>query len=191
MSELSAKHSQNEALTRFSNREAEKEWSGVSTTRAGEKILIRPATPEDKDALARFFEGVSRRDLFFRFLSGMRKVDEERLAQMVDDTNDHTIDFLAVDPDSGEILASAMLGADESFENAEFAVCTREDMKQRGISWAMLDHAARYAESKGIAKITSLESAQQRDGLELERGMGFRILPCPDEPALIIAEKTF
>lgn len=176
---------------RFSNREAENDWSGLVTTQAGEEILITPARPSDKDALARFFEGVSRRDLYFRFLSGMRKVDEERLAQMTDDSNDRTIDFLAVDPESGEILASSMLGADKDFESAEFAVCTREDMKQRGISWTMLDHAARYAEAMGVAKIISLESAQQKDGLDLERQMGFTIRPCPDDPAMIIAEKTF
>lgn len=191
MSELNYPSSPDQQVTRFSNREAEKGWSGIVTTRAGEKIFISPARPSDKKALARFFEGVNRRDLFFRFLSGIRKVDDERLAQMVDDTNDHTIDFLAFDPKTGEVLASAMLGADEAFESAEFAVCTRADMKQRGISWALLDHAVRYAESMGVKKITSMESAQQRDGLDLEREMGFMIRPCPDEPDLIIAEKTF
>lgn len=191
MSELKTVSMENREAKRFSNREAEKDWARVVKTQAGEEILVRPAGPSDKPMLARFFEGVSRRDLYFRFLSGIRKVDEERLTQMVDDSNDRTIDFLAVDPDSGEILASAMLGADEAFESAEFAVCTREDMKQRGISWVMLDHATRYAEAMGVRKITSLESAQQKDGLQLEREMGFELRPCPDDNTMIIAEKTF
>ena len=113
------------------------------------------------------------------------------LQQMVEDDNDRTIDFLAINPSSGEVLASAMLGADEKYETAEFAICTREDMKQRGISWALLDYAARYAEAMGIRKITSLESAQQKDGLALEREMGFTIRPCPEDDDLIIAEKAF
>ncbi|MDJ0977585.1 MAG: GNAT family N-acetyltransferase [Erythrobacter sp.] len=175
---------------RFSNREAETDWSDEVTTAGGAEILITPARPDDTDALERFFEGVARRDLYFRFLSGMRKVDDDRLAEMVDDTNDRTIDFLAFDPGSGEVLASAMLGADESFESAEFAVCTREDMKQKGISWALLDHAVRYAKAMGVKRITSLESAEQRDALRLEREMGFKIKSSSDHPGMIIAEKV-
>ena len=191
MSKLMSPESRNRQSKRFSNREAERDWSVTQATHAGEKILIRPARPSDKQRLSRFFDRVGRRDIYFRFLSGIRKVDDERLAQMVDDSNDRTIDFLAIDPGTDEVLASAMLGADEEFETAEFAICTRKDMKQRGISWAMLDHAARYAKAMGITKITSIESARQRDGLNLEREMGFTIRPCPDEPDLIIAEKIF
>ncbi len=190
MTEFMATKNPDERHRRFSNREAEKDWSSLVTTQAGDEVLITPARPSDRDALARFFEGVNRSDLYFRFLSGIRKVDEERLAQMVDDSNDRTIDFLAVDPKNGEVLASAMLGADEDFETAEFAVCTRDDMKRHGISWALLDHALRYARARGIHKITSLESAQQEDGLRLEREMGFTIRPCPDDAAMVIAEKT-
>lgn len=192
MSELEAKPRAAEVkANRFSNREAIRDWSGIVTTRAGTTILITPAQPRDRDALRKFFGNVTPQDIYFRFLSGMREVDEERLQQMVDDSNDRTIDFLAIDPDTGEVLASAMLGADKAFETAEFAVCTRDDMKHRGISWALLDHAARYAEAMGLRKITSLESAQQKDALGLEREMGFTIQPCPDDPRLIIAEKTF
>ncbi|MGB3472457.1 MAG: GNAT family N-acetyltransferase [Erythrobacter sp.] len=191
MSELNFTQPSAQTFRRFSNREAEADWSAEITTQGGDVILITPARPDDLDALKRFFEGVARRDLYFRFLSGMRKVDDDRLAEMVDDTNDRTIDFLAFDPGTGEIVASAMLGADESFESAEFAVCTREDMKQRGISWALLDHAARYAQAMGVKRITSLESAEQRDAVRLEREMGFTIKSCSDNPGMIIAEKVF
>ena len=176
---------------RFSNREAEKEWSGHVTTRAGLDILITPARPSDHDALVRFFDAVTPADIYFRFLSGMRKVDEERLQQMIEDDNDRTIDFLAVDPESGEILSSAMLGADEAFENADFAVCTREDMKHKGISWALLSHATRYAEAMGVKKISSVESAHQKEAIKMEWEMGFKIKPYPDDPSLILVEKTF
>lgn len=191
MSELSFTQPSAQTSRRFSNREAEADWSAEISTQCGEVILITPARPDDLEALKRFFEGVARRDIYFRFLSGMRKVDASRLAEMVDDTNDRTIDFLAFDPSTGEVLASAMLGADESFEGAEFAVCTREDMKQRGISWALLDHAARYAQAMGIKRVTSLESAEQRDAVQLEREMGFTIKSSSGNPGMIIAEKVF
>lgn len=175
---------------RFSNREAEQEWSGPVITQAGMDLLIRPASPSDHDALQSFFEQVSREDLYFRFLSGIRHVDEDRLQHMLCDDDDRSIDFLALDPDSGEILSSAMLASDEAFETAEFAVVTRQDMKGRGISWALLDHAVRYAKAMGIKKVSSLESASQAGALRLEREMGFTTRSCPDDATLMLVEKT-
>jgi len=175
---------------RFSNEEAEQDWSGTVETQSGMKIDVRPASPSDHDALKSFFEQVSRDDLYYRFLSGMHRVDEERLQHMLRDDDDLTIDFLALDSGTGEVLASAMLGADDRFERAEFAVVTRHDMKGRGISWALLDHAVRYAKAAGIKTISSLESATQSGALRLEREMGFTTRSVPDDATLVLAEKT-
>lgn len=191
MSELGVPQPLSQSTKRFSNREAEGEWSAEVTTQGGVEILITPARPDDKEALRRFFDSVARRDIYFRFLSGIRKVDEDRLMEMVDDSNDQTIDFLAFDPWTGEIMASAMLGADEAFECAEFAVCTREDAKGQGISWALFDHAVHYAKAAGVRKLTSLESADQHDAVRLEREMGFKIKSSADHPGMIVAEKVF
>lgn len=175
---------------RFSNREAEETWSGPATTHTGLEFFIIPARPTNRDALKRFFDRVSPEDLYFRFLSGLIKVDEDRLDQMLRDDDDHSIDFLAIDKGSGEILASAMLGADDKFQTAEFAVCTREDMKHRGISWTLLEHAMRYAKAMGISKVVSLESSSQTGALKLERELGFTTKPCPDDATLTLAEKV-
>jgi len=177
-------------LRRFSNREAEAHWSGPVTTNSGVKLWIRPANPDDHDALVRFFESVSKEDLYFRFLSGIRKVDEDRLQNMLNDDDASSIDFLAVDERSGEILATAMLCAYDNSEKAEFAVCTRQDEKGRGISWSLLDHAVRYAKAMGVKKVTSMESASQSAALRLEREMGFKTRACPEDATLIIAEKS-
>lgn len=175
----------------FSNREAEAQWSGPVTTNSGTKLWIRPANPDDHDALAQFFEKVTKEDLYFRFFSGLRKVDEDRLQRMLCDDDDYSIDLLAIDERSGEILATAMLAADKNFETAEFAVCTREDAKGQGVSWSLLDHAVRYAKAMGVRKLISLESASQSAALRLEREMGFRTRSCPDDATLMIAEKSF
>lgn len=176
---------------RLSNSEAETDWSGPVVTRTGQSILITPARPDDREALVRFFEKVASEDLYYRFLSGMKHVDAERIDSMVRDDDDRSIDFLALEMETGEILASAMLVADETFDTIEFALCTREDMKRRGISWALLDHAARYAEAMGARRIQSIESYDQADALQLEREMGFKLLSCPDDAALMLTEKVF
>jgi len=176
---------------RFSIGEAEKTWSGPAITKTGLSILITPARPDDQKALKEFFDKVGPDDLYYRFLSGMRHVDDERISAMVRNDDEHSIDFLALDMESGAILATAMLVADANFDTAEFALCTRADMKQRGISWTLLDHAARYAEAMGVRKILSIESFAQRDALQLEREMGFKVTSSPDDASLVLAEKVF
>lgn len=176
---------------RFSNRDAQKQWTASVTTRTGVALNITPARPKDHDALERFFERVTREDLYFRFLTGLRQVDESRINAMLRDDDDFSIDFLAFESGSDEILATAMLAADANFDSAEFAVCTREDAKNKGISWALLDHAARYAEAMGVRRIYSLQSASQADALQLEREMGFAVRTSPDDPVHMLVEKIF
>jgi len=176
---------------RFSNREAEEGWTATATTHTGVGLTITPARTDDRDALERFFERVTLEDLYFRFLSGLRDVDETRITAMLRDDDDFSIDFLALDSDSEEILATAMLVADADFGSTEFAMCTREDAKNKGISWVLLDHAANYAAAMGARRIYSLQSASQTDALQLEREMGFTVHMSPDDPAQMLVEKSF
>lgn len=178
-------------LMRFSNREAQERWNGPVTTNSGMKVFIRPARSGDRAALERFFAQVSSEDLYFRFLSGVRQIDDARIEAMTHDTDDQSIDFLALDADTGEVVATAMLAADRAFEIAEFALCTRSDMKGRGISWALLDFAERYARAMGISSLRSLQNANQVDAIQLERELGFTISCVPDDATMRLAEKTF
>lgn len=179
------------ASRRFSNREAREEWSRGVETLTGVKLLIVPATMEDRNALGQFFDEVAPEDLYFRFLSGIRQVDDRRIKAMLRDDDDQTIDFLALDQDSGDILATALLVADAEFDSAEFAVCTRSDAKHKGISWSLLDHAASYAEAMGVRRIYSIQSSCQADALQLEREMGFSVRMSPDDAKEMLVEKTF
>lgn len=175
---------------RFSNKEAQERWSGPLTTQSGFRVFVRPARSGDRAALERFFGRLTAEDLYFRFLSGLRKIDEDRLEAMLRDTDDHSIDFLALDIATGEILATAMLVADSGFGTAEFALATAPDAKGKGISWLLLDLACRYSAAAGVKRLQSLQSSSQADALQLEREMGFSIRTCADDSTLMLAEKA-
>ncbi len=161
-------------------------WSGDLIARSGFSFFVRPATPSDASALSAFFDQVTPEDLRFRFLSGMRHVSDERIQAMTDVDHQKTENFLAFDPDTMQIIASGMLAADDSLTRAEVAISILPDYKQRGISWTLLNHMARFAEAKGIKSIESLESRSNHVAIELEREMGFTALPCPGDSTLMI-----
>ncbi|NNC71490.1 MAG: GNAT family N-acetyltransferase [Sphingomonadaceae bacterium] len=173
----------------LSNDEATAEWRADLTTRSGVTFHVRPAKPGDEEKLADFFLHVSSEDIYRRFLTGLIEVDRERLRAMARDDDLQSIDFLALDENSN-IIATAMLSADADFEIGEFALCTRQDRKHQGVSWTLLGHLIRYAQAKGLRKIRSIESWDDRAALQLEGEMGFDLRHDPDDSTLMIAEKT-
>jgi hypothetical protein len=104
------------------------------TTRRGHVFHVRSVSPDDEAALDDFFSYVDKADLRFRFLSAIHKVGHDQLRALVTVDHDHTENFLALDPGTGRIVASAMLAADATRTGAEVALAVRSDFKGLGIS---------------------------------------------------------
>lgn len=178
-----------DAASPLSTQAAEIGWSADLVTKSGVPFHVRPARPSDEESLAAFFRSLPPEDLRHRFLTGLKEVGHERLKDMVRNDDPHTINFLAVDEPSGTILATAMLAATKDYSEGEFALSTRPEWKQKGISWTLLDHLVRYAQAAGIDMIKSIETSDDAMALQLQREMGFTVHLCAEDSTLMIAEK--
>lgn len=156
------------------------------TTRTGIDFHVRPARPSDEPALAEFFAHVEKDDLRFRFLSGVSTVGHHILAMMTNVDHDRTENILAFDTDGKTIIASAMLAADEDGKRAEVAMAIREDFKQKGISWTLLEHIVQIARAKGIKTLESIEARNHHEAIEMEREMGFKGFAVAGDATLIV-----
>jgi acetyltransferase len=161
------------------------EWSATITTRGGLGLNVRPASPDDEQALADFFGEVSPQDLRFRFLSAMKHVTPGLAKQLVDIDHSQTENLLAFDA-RDRLVATAMIAAPSGTDDAEVAVAVRSDLKGHGIGWSMLDHACDYARSRGFKAVHSVQLSDDRAAISLEREMGFRARPCADDMSLTI-----
>ena len=148
---------------------------------------VRPTTSQDEALLAEFFTHVSAEDRRFRFLTGVDNVGHALLERLVSVDHDRTENFLAFDGDL--LIGTAMLAADPGRERAEVAISLRADYKDRGIGWALLDHVARFAEQRGIRRIESIESRENRQAIALERDMGFTAEEYPGDASLVLISK--
>jgi acetyltransferase len=164
------------------------DWSAHLTTRTDFGFLVRPAHPGDEPALATFFTHVSPDDLRFRFLSSVNQIAGERLIAMTHVDHELTEHFLALDPDDGAIIASAMLATDPAKVVGEVAISIDSRFKARGIGWALLAHVTRYAKAHGLKRLQSIESRENHAAIDLEREMGFTRKPYPDDPTLVLVE---
>ncbi len=166
------------------------DWSTDATTRDGYTFHVRPASLADEDALADFFTHVSTDDLRFRFLSAIHKVGHDQLKALVTVDHDRTENFLAIEPVTGRIIATAMMAADDTLVNAEVALAIRADWKHAGISWRMLEYVAHVAAAEGIRTLESIESRDNHQAINLEREMGWVASSAPGDPTLMLLRKT-
>ena len=165
------------------------DWSRDLTTRTGHQFHVRPVNERDERALAEFFTHVTPDDLRFRFLNGLNVVGHDRLDAMTQVDHRQTENFLAFAEDGRTVIASAVLACDAAMDTGEVAISIRSDYKNRGISWELLAHVARYAQFKGVETLQSIESYDNHAAIELERDMGFTARTYPGDPTLVVVER--
>lgn len=161
--------------TLIAHRRVPMEWSADLPTRAGLLLHVRPVLPEDGPVMEALFAALSATDLRHRFLSAIRHVDAARISRMTQVDYGRTISFLAFSED--EPVATAMLVVDDEIgrNEAEIAIVVRSDLKGHGIGWTLLEHMLRYAESRGLKAVRSIEAGDNAETIALEREMGFII----------------
>jgi len=165
-------------------------WDVTLTTRGGLTARVRPVWPEDQAALADFFAALTPEDLRHRFLSSLKTVDEERLSLIAQVDFRRAISFVALDPDTAEILATALLAGGPHADRAEVAISVRSDLKGMGLGWSMLQHTLAYAKAVGVKVVESIEAADNDDALRLENEMGFTVRAAADDFSLRVAERV-
>ena len=162
------------------------DWRRDLVTRTGYRFEVRPAGPTDEAELTSFFGHVTQEDLRFRFLTAVRQVGQDQIERLTHIDHKGTENFLAFDADAGTLVATAMIAADPAGKTAEVAIAIRSDFKSRGIGWTLLDHVTKFARSRGITTLESMESRENHSAIELEREMGFSVRSCPGDPTTVI-----
>lgn len=166
------------------------EWSRELITRSGDVFRVRPADAGDEVALAEFFTHVTPEDLRFRFLSAIRTVGQDQIERLTHVDHRGTENFLVFDRLHDTMIATGMLAADAALQTAEVAIAIHQDFKHRGIGWSLLEHITAFARARGIKTIESLESRDNHQAIELEREMGFSLIPCAGDPSSVIVRHT-
>lgn len=146
-------------------------WSADLTTRSGVKLHVRIGEPSDLDLLADLFRHVSAEDRRFRFLGTIKDLGTDQLGTLLDASQGMTT-FIAFD-ETGYPVACCTLADDAGGRSAEVTLSVRSDWKGRGVSWTLLEHVLACAAARGLTRVNSLESGDDREAINLQREMGF------------------
>jgi len=119
----------------------------------GTTLTIRPARPEDYQAVARLHEAMSPDNLYFRFFSASRVSAEREARRVCAEDRPGMVALLGLL--GGELagVASYELAPDET--SAEVALAVADGVHRRGVATLLLEHLVSLARARGVQAFTA------------------------------------
>jgi acetyltransferase len=122
---------------------------------------------------------VTAEDLRLRFFAAVRDFSHGFIARLTQIDYARAMAFAAIEEATGELLGVVRLHADSTFQNGEYAILLRSDLKGRGLGWKLMQLIIEYARSEGLKQIVGQVLAENRTMLDMCDALGFHIEPDP------------
>jgi RimJ/RimL family protein N-acetyltransferase len=121
--------------------------------RDGRTVLLRPISPDDKQALAAGFRRLSEESRQRRFLTPATELSAEDLHYLTEVDHSRHEAIVAVDPADGILIGSARyVQVPRERETAEVAVVVGDDWQRRGVATALLTALSARARENGVER---------------------------------------
>jgi acetyltransferase len=147
------------------------ELEGELRLRDGRTVRVRPIRPEDAARELRFFERLSERSRFQRFMQYMRELSPRMLARFTQLDYDRELALVALW--EGELVAVGRYAPNADGETAEFALVVADEWQGKGLGHALLKRLCNAARAAGYRALYGHILDANRDMLELARHLGF------------------
>jgi acetyltransferase len=140
--------------------------------RDGRTVRVRPIRPEDAAREQRFFERLSERSRFQRFMQYLRELPPKMLARFTQIDYDRELALVALH--EGEIVAVGRYSPCRDGLTAEFALAVADDWQGKGLGHALLERLVGAARDAGYEALLGEILEANRDMLELAAHLGFQ-----------------
>lgn len=155
----------------------------------GLAVTLRPIRPEDAEAHAAFFAGLSAEDIRRRFFAPIATIPAEQIARLTQIDYDREMAFIATaagPAGATETLGEVRVVCDPAEASGEFAVVVRSDRKGCGLGTALMAKAIAWARAQGLAAITGDVLAENRPMIAFVERLGFAVSRRAEDPELLV-----
>jgi acetyltransferase len=159
------------------------ELEGRLRLRDGTTVPVRPIRPEDAALEERFFDGLSERSRYQRFLNLMAHLPRQMVARFTQLDYDRELALVALEPGSGEFIGVGRFAPNADGETAEFALTIADAWQGRGVGRALLERICDCARAAGYRTLYGHILNANRDMLGLAEYLGFK--ECTREADLV------
>jgi acetyltransferase len=168
----------------FAVRPYPSEWQRHLEVKDGGQILVRPIRPDDEPLVHEFLRRVTSQDLRLRFFAPMKEFSHEFIARLTQLDYARAMAFVAFDEVTNEMIGMVRIHSDSIYENGEYAILLRSDLKGRGLGWTLMQLIVEYAKSEGLKRISGQVLQENSAMLNMCRELGFAVKSNVAEPTL-------
>lgn len=153
------------------------QWTSHPRTRAGVRICIRPLRPDDREREIAFLNGLSDRSRYFRLMTPFKCLPPHLIDQLMDIDYARRMAFVATVPanDDEAFVGIARYGETEEAGVAELGITVADAWHRTGIARLLVLRLLRFAQSRGIRRITGIVLPENSPMIALARSLGFAI----------------
>ena len=170
--------------TRLAIRPYPKQWERRLQLKDGWRVDVRPIRPEDEPVVIALLHKVSPEDLRLRFLHPIKEFPHPFVARLTQLDYARAMAFVAIDPETGEVIGIVRLHSDSRYEKAEYAILLRSDLKGRGLGWELMHLLIDYARAEGLASLFGEVLDENTTMLAMCRELGFDVTSSPQAPGI-------
>jgi acetyltransferase len=168
----------------FAVRPYPSQWQRHLEVKDGWRIFVRPIRPEDEPLIHELLRHVTSQDLRLRFFAPIKEFTHEFIARLTQLDYARAMAFVAFDEATNELVGVVRIHSDSIYENGEYAILLRSDLKGRGLGWALMQLIIEYAKSEGLKRISGQVLQENSVMLNMCRDLGFAIESDAAEPTL-------
>jgi RimJ/RimL family protein N-acetyltransferase len=164
------------------------QWTASARTRAGVQICIRPLRPDDREREIAFINGLSEQSRYFRLLTPFKFLPPHLVDQLMDIDYTKRMAFVATIPTASgeEIVGIARYGETNQAEVAELGISVADAWQRTGIARLLVTHLLRFAQSRGMRRMTGIVLPENAPMIALARSLGFTIAYDPGQHLMTI-----
>ncbi len=166
----------------FAVRAYPSQWERHIEVKGTWRVFVRPIRPEDEPIIHEFLHHVTPHDLRLRFFAPMKEFTHEFIARLTQLDYARAMAFIAFDEVTHEMVGVVRIHSDALYENGEYAILLRSDLKGRGLGWSLMQLIIEYARSEGLKVISGDVLKENIVMLDMCRQLGFEVKPDPVEP---------
>lgn len=162
-------------------------WVMEKILQDGRHIILRPIKAEDETLLTAFVAKCDAEDLHQRLFSYIHSLPHNTASILTHVDYNHTMSFVAIDKNSGELLGMTHMVRDLNNSRAEYGVITRSDVKQHGIGSILTKLLINYAVTEGVDELFGQVMRDNTAMLKICEDLGVTITTDKEEPIYLMA----
>ena len=164
-------------------RKLSEQWTVCPRTRAGVQVRIRPLRPDDREREIAFINGLSEQSRYFRLMTPFKFLPPHLVDQLMDIDYATRMAFVATIPaGSGEeFVGIARYGETDEAGVAELGITVADAWQRTGIARLLITHLLRFAQWRGIRRMTGIVLPDNAPMIALARSLGFSTALDPDQ----------